>query len=73
MKMTHLLLSIIDKIKIKLKWTRDLAHQLRVLIALKEDLSSVPTIHIRKLTTTCVSSSKGSDILFCSQWTLGHM
>lgn len=37
------------------------AQLLRVLATLPKDPSSVPSTHIRKLTTTCNTSSRGSE------------
>jgi hypothetical protein len=36
------------------------------------DLSSDPSIHTGWLTTTCNSTSKGSDALFCTPWAPKH-
>lgn len=50
-----------------------MTHWLRVLSALEEDLSSLPSIHSKWLTTICTSSTEGSDILFWSRWVPGNM
>jgi hypothetical protein len=46
-----------------------MAQQLRVLTVLPEDLSSVPSTHIKCLTTTCNSSARESNTL----WLHGHL
>lgn len=43
---------------------------LRVLAALVKDWNLVPSAHVWILTTVCNSSSRGSDVLFCSSWAL---
>lgn len=43
---------------------REPAYQLRVLVTLPEDPSSVPKTHIRDATVACISSSRRSDPLF---------
>jgi hypothetical protein len=45
----------------------------RILATLLEGLSSVPSIHVVPLTTTCNSSSKGSNALFWPPWELQTM
>ena len=47
--------------KSKALGAEEMALQLRTLPALKEDLSSVPSTHVRKFTTPSNSRSKGSD------------
>lgn len=50
------------------------AQQLRVLIALEENQHSLPSTHIRPLTSTHNSSFRRSDALFWLQWALpSHM
>lgn len=44
-------------------WAGDAAQQFRALTALAVDLVLVPSIHATWLTTTCNSSSGGSDVL----------
>ena len=48
----------------------EMAQQLRAFTALAEDLSSIPSIQVRWLKTTCNSSSRGSDALFWPLWSL---
>ena len=50
-------------------WEQEAEKQVEQLIAfaaLPQDLSSVASTHIRQLTTSCESSSRGSDPLLCS-------
>ena len=46
--------------------------QLRALAALTEDLSLIPSIHVRQLIITCNSSSRESDALFWALWAYIH-
>lgn len=48
----------------------EMAQRLRALDALTEDLSSLPSAHIRWLTTACDSSFGGFGTLF---WPLGYL
>lgn len=42
---------------------RELAQWLTVLCTLPEDLNSIPRTHVKQLTTTCNSCSRGSDAI----------
>lgn len=53
--------------------TRDMIYWLRSLIPLLEDISSVPSIHIRKLTTAYYSCSRVSNIFWPLQGTCTHV
>jgi hypothetical protein len=50
-----------------------MAQQLNVHTSLAQDPSLVPSIHIRRLTTACNSSSWRSDAFFWSLWISAFM
>ena len=46
--------------------------QAKALTALPQDQRSVPSMQIQRLTTTCISSSKGPNALVCPWWAHTH-
>ena len=63
----------------ELSWSKfspgagEIAKCFRACVALAEDLDSIPSTHIRWLTTTCNSSSRESGALFRALWVSAPM